>query len=1107
MDNYQRIGKLLNDLRDGLRPFVERELKKKFGKYWITEATKNWNYSVEFNDLDEPILDALALLKLMQDHWNEVFNNTLGYSDRSHVVELRDLRNKWAHAGDSNFSNHETLRAYETSILLLKSISAPGLMEIEKERDTFARLVYPPVSVVPAAKPTNQVMRAGVAGELMPWRKVVSPHVDVQNGTLRQAEFAADLQQVLDGTASREYAQPGEFFQRTYLTESLKTMLVSAIKRLQGELVQPVIQLQTNFGGGKTHSMLALYHLFGGTLAEGMPGAVGLLKEAGYKALPKVNRAVLVGTRLQAGTPTVYPDGVIVNTIWGEMAYQLGGKDGYMIVAEADRTSTNPGKALKTLFERFGPCLILIDEWIAYARQLYDRNDLCGGTFDTQFTFAQALTEEAKAAKNCLVLISVPVSDRKNNEKNDIEIGGKAGAEALERLRNVVSRVESSWRPATTEESFEIVRRRLFQPIDSPEQLKERDKVASAYVSFYRSNKDYFPMDAQTGDYEERLRSAYPIHPELFDRLYTDWGTSVRFQRTRGVLRLMASLIHFLWKGGYEQPLILPSDIAIYDEDVQSELTRNLTESWRSVIEKDIDGNFSLPSKMDAQNENFGKANATCRIARALFIGSAPLVDAQHKGMNYRRVLLGSVPVGEAPANFSDALNKLALNATYLYQDKEMYWYALSPTVAKLAADRQREVLKDKHRIKTELERRLRTALSERGDFEKIHILPDSSADVMDEESARLVVFGSEAAYRRVGDNLAFHAIRDMLQNRGNSPRRYKNALVFLAPDAVHYVDLEESIAYYLAWKSIIDESESLNLTAQQRRNGEESARNREGELFARLAETYSWLISPVQDEPKGTWELQSYPIKGNQSLAVKASLKLKEQDLLVNSLAGSILRQTMDRIPLWRGDHVSVRELVEDFATYPFLTRLRNSQVLLNAISDGSVSPTWQKDTFAVADGYDSVGGRYLTLTGGKPRRVNDSRSGLLLVKPETALKQIEKETPVPLDDDQVPTLIKTIRPTTGSIGGNDPGESVVQRKPKRYHGSANIRMDRPVKHLTEIINELVVHLTSLIHTDVKIQIEISAKSENGFEEKTIRTVIENGKVLGFDSNSFEEE
>src|SRR5262249_31131353 len=236
-------------------------------------------------------------------------------------------------------------------------------------------------------------------------------------------------------------------------------------------------------------------------------------------------------------------------TLWGELAWQLGGKKAYAKLKADDQEGTSPGDRLRELFNEYSPCLILIDEWVAYARQLHDQSDLPAGSFETQFTFAQALTESAKLAKSCLLVISLPASDTQGSphtQADDVEVGGQRGREALDRLRNVVGRVESSWRPASAEEGFEIVRRRLFAPLSDPAQFKDRDVVARAFADFYRAHIQESPPDCRDVDYEKRIRAAYPIHPEIFDRLYTDWSTLVKFQRTRGVLRLMAAVIHSL---------------------------------------------------------------------------------------------------------------------------------------------------------------------------------------------------------------------------------------------------------------------------------------------------------------------------------------------------------------------------------------------------------------------------------------------------------------------------------------------------------------------------------------------------------------------------------
>ena len=186
----------------------------------------------------------------------------------------------------------------------------------------------------------------------------------------------------------------------------------------------------------------------------------------------------------------------------------MGGAAAYERIAKDDEHATSPGDRLRQLLVDYGPCLILIDEWVAYARQLHDQSDLPAGSFETQFTFAQALTESVKLAGNCLLVVSLPASDSNASphaQADDIEVGGQRGREALDRLRNVIGRVESSWRPASAEEGFEIVRRRLFEPFADSAQFKDRDVVARAFAEFYRRQHQEFPPRVP----RRRLRKAH----------------------------------------------------------------------------------------------------------------------------------------------------------------------------------------------------------------------------------------------------------------------------------------------------------------------------------------------------------------------------------------------------------------------------------------------------------------------------------------------------------------------------------------------------------------------------------------------------------------------
>src|SRR5882672_1023118 len=590
--NQERVGKAMDLLRDGLRPFAERELKAKHGDRWSFEVRAALSGRQLGQNRGDLLQDVAVLLAVMDKAWGAVFSAILGRADRNLVLELIDVRNRWAH--QEPFSSDDSDRALDSMARLLTSVSAtPQADEVGKMKMELRRLTYDEQVRGEKRKAGGSLIEAAATGTLKPWREVVTPHADVASGRYQQAEFAADLWQVHIGQGGAEYKNPKEFFRRTYLTESLRRLLVGAVRRVGGEGGDPVIQLQTNFGGGKTHSMLALYHLFSGTPIADMAGAEAVLGEAGAKSLLKVQRVVLVGNKISPGNPSTNPDGTVIRTLWGELAWQLGGKKAFTRVAADDEKATSPGDVIRELMNEYGPSVILIDEWVAYARQLHEQSDLPAGSFDTQFTFAQALTESAKAAKNCLLVISLPASDTSGSphtQADDVEVGGQRGRESLDRLRNVVGRVESSWRPASAEEGFEIVRRRLFEPIVTKEQFVARDTVAREFHELYRTQHQEFPPECHGSDYERRMRAAYPIHPEIFDRLYSDWSTLVKFQRTRGVLRLMAAVIHSLWEKGDKNPLILPANIPIDDPHVQFELTRYLSDNWVPVIEKDVDG-------------------------------------------------------------------------------------------------------------------------------------------------------------------------------------------------------------------------------------------------------------------------------------------------------------------------------------------------------------------------------------------------------------------------------------------------------------------------------------------------------------------------------------
>ena len=1110
--NHERVGKALDLLKAGLGPFVDREVKGALESRRL-DAFKLRDYA------EDPVLankptsewDVAGLLRLMWATWNDVFRTILGRADRSLVSELRDHRNRWAH--QESFSSDDAYRALDSVGRLLAAVSAPQSDELERLKMELLRVRFDEQARGERRRQAGTAIGSAAVAGLKPWREIVTPHKDVASGRYQQAEFAADLWQVHLGEGTDEYRDPVEFFRRTYLTESLKGLLVGAIRRVAGRGGDPVVQLQTNFGGGKTHSMLALYHLFSGTVPGDLAGIDTVLQEAQATELGTARRVVLVGNKISPGNPVTKADGTVVRTLWGELAWQLGGKEAFARIAADDEKATNPGDALRELFNEYGPCLILIDEWVAYARQLHDQSDLPAGSFETQFSFAQALTESAKLANHCLLVISLPASDTAGSphtRADDVEVGGQRGREALDRLRNVVGRIESSWRPASAEEGFEIVRRRLFEPFSDPAQFKDRDVVARAFAELYRTQHQEFPPECRDVDYEKRIKAAYPIHPEIFDRLYTDWSTLVKFQRTRGVLRLMAAVIHSLWEKGDRNPLILPANIAIDDSRVQFELTRYLSDNWVPVLEKDVDGPSSLPLRLDGEVPNLGKFAASRRVARAIYLGSAPTADAAQRGIEDRRVKLGCVMPGESPAVFGDALRRLAGAATYLYQDGPRYWYSTQPTVTKLAEDRAEQLKRDPDKVVQELGSRLRSDLRSTGEFNRVHPLPQSGQDVPDDRDARLVVLAIDTPYSKERGNPAETAAKAILESRGSVPRIYRNALVFLAVDKTRLQDLDEAVRRYLAWESILGEREPLDLSPYQVKQAEIQKEAASSAVTARLPEAYQWLLVPGQTRPDAPIEWLAMRLSGQDSLAARASKKLKGDELLVTGFAATRLRMELDRVPLWRGEHVPIKQIVEDFARYLYLPRVSDPTVLLKSICDGVALLTWEHDAFAFADSFDDEAKRYRGLRGGQLVSLPDADAPGLLVKPDVARQQFDAEKPQPGGGGEAVhpgTGGEVPAPGDGSGPGTSPPDTPAATQPVRFHGTVPLDSARVGRDAGRIADEVISHLAGLVGAKVTVTLEISAEVPSGAPDHVVRTVTENSRTLKFTNQGFEKE
>jgi len=1078
-------------LPKALVPFVEKRLESSLTGHWQVKALEKLP-GLKPNSDGQITWDQAALLNAMDRFWMDAFKAVLGRAERSIVNELVDVRNKLSH--NESFTYDDAERALDSMRRLMEAISAGETADqLGKMRDTILRTKFTELQRNEERRKTQRLdISVDTVAGILPWREIVEPHQDVATGEFKQAEFAADLGKVHNGSAPSEYRDPSEFFARTYLTEGLSNLLIGAAKRLSGVAGDPVVELQTNFGGGKTHSMLALYHMAGQTPTEDLSGLDQLLSRNKLSVPAKINRAVLVGTSRGPQDEVSLEGGRKIRTTWGELAWQLGGAEAFEMLAENDEKGIAPGSnLLEAIFKKCAPCLILIDEWVAYLRQIYKVDGLPSGSFDSNLSFVQSLTEAVKASPGTLLVASLPASQ--------IEVGGEGGQEALARLKQTFSRVESSWRPASQEESYEIVRRRLFKEIPG-DKFHHRDNTLKQFAKLYRENANDFPQGCADEDYRRKLEKAYPIHPELFDQLYTGWGSLEKFQRTRGVLRLMAQVIHELWMGNDPSVMIMPGSVVISSARVEPELLHYLDASWQSIIAGDVDGNSSTPYKIDQSAPNLNRYSATRRVARAIFMGTAPTYGQENKGLDDKQINLGVVQPGERSAIFGDALRRLTNQAKFMHSDLGRYWYSVSASLNRIAADRAGQI--EEALVLLEIDKALTTyinGLGDRGHFDAIQAAPGTSADVPDEPGGvRAVVLGVAHPHTGRDGSEAMVEARDILLQRGNIPRVYRNMLIFLAAEARQLDNLKAAMGASLAWGEIVRDTKRLNLTQSDSSLAEAKLAEAKETVKTRLKEAWCYLLYPHQETAQADIEWASAKVPAQDGLLARASKKLVSDQGIWPELGPDNLSRQLEKY-IWNDkDHLSLKEIWKYLNRYTYLPRLKNREVLAKAVR--TAVSGMLPGPFAYAERWDDKTNSYvgLAIEGAVSAPVIiDSDS--VIVRSDVAEKFRSEGAGAGKGNDRGEKAPEGT-PEPGDAGGKQTNDGAkAERLPTRFQGTVMISSDRPARDMHQVVEAIIEQLTTIPGASVELKLEIDAEVPGGIDKGKSRTLLENASTLGF--------
>ena len=1090
----QRVEEGLEALRVGLAPYVAKHMRDRHGPNWRHYASR------AHRDERGGELDVYALLKTLLDQWSDLFRHDAKLRKaRSFISLALDARNSAAHfAGE--MESREALRYLDAMRELLAAVGAtPQVAIIEGLYEAERAASGGQPAAAPAALPLEE---PPPPERLRPWREVCEPHPDVLEARFSDAEFAANLALVDQGEGGEDYGDPAAFFRITYATEGLRRVLTATVARLAGRGGEPVIGLQTNFGGGKTHTMLALHHLAGAAEAgyspERLDGMGPIFEAAGVETLGRVTRAVFVGTHKGAAESMHAENGREIRTLWGYLAWRLGGWEAVDTIADSEAAGTNPGsERLIPILRGAAPCLVLMDEVVAFARQLR------GLQYDAFHAFIQSLTEAAAAVEGAVVVGSLPESGA--------EVGDEQGRDALRRLEKIFGRVQSAWTPASGIETFEIVRRRLFQPLDEAGS-KARDDTVRAFRRLYRENRADFPAETREAAYEEQMRRAYPLHPEVLRRFSGDWSVLDKFQRTRGVLKIMANAIYALWSGESAAPLITPALLPFRDNKVRTALLEPLDRAFGPILQSEVDGEQSLTARVEAQRPRLLRARAATLAARAVFFATAPHAGAARGAMAGADLRLACAQPGDQIAIFGEALQEIASRSAHLYRDGDRYWFSPQPTLNKLAADRARDVSND------DADRRIIEVLHEeqarRAGFPRVHAAPDDPTEIDDRRTVALVILPPAAAHdpgAGAGSQAAVVA-GETIERRGSGQRRFRNSLIFVAADVSNVEAARENARRERAWQSILDDGDlRQNLTLAQASDAEAQARRSRDALRQSVRGAWVHVLHPGPSDRTETGEAPSsrgYDMGstrivnrgGGKSVPEAVWDKVSTDGTVFGEIGPANLMQSL--APIWPSDrsHLNIDDIRDWFASYVYLPRLRDEATL-----DGALQRLVENlaDPFAYASGFDEESGAYEGVMDGRALMPGHFKSGLLVRREAIPAAKLD---PAPAGPGDKVGSVPDIPPPKPQDGGGAPASPP---RPKRFFASLEIDPERAGLEVARIMDGLLVELTRVSGSTLRLQLEIEgAAGDGGYPEDVVDTVKANARDLRLDDDNlgFEE-
>ncbi len=923
-NNRNNLDKALGQFIEAIRLFLVSELKKEYGKSWeleyynsLSEKQKSdWDNQskggretsslIDFNNLGT---FAIKQKKFLQKFFGRDANNL-----PTKFNEITDARNMFAHY--DNWDNDIAETAFLHMIGIAKTLS---MNELENEIRNLKDNKSVEEQIAEEKKTSPAVKTSTTA-----WFNNVKPHLDIRQGNLDESVFAADLAEVSKGSGRAVYNNQSMFFDKTFFTEGLTNISNRVVKGLNGneDGENRVISLQTGFGGGKTHTLISLYHLAkaGKDISANAKVNEKLSVKPKYE---KVNIAVFTN-KTNDPTQGREIDGLHIKTIWGELAYQLGGKKLYEKIRPNDEARTAPKGLFLDILKTAAPSLILIDELADYC--VAAAGITVGGTTlsDQTISFMQEFTESVSRVKNSVAVITLPASVQ--------EVANSSQAAAiLQSLESRVKRVGADTKPVAEEEIFEVIRHRLFEGIGDREVT---EGVLASYSEMYQNLWTELPSRSNKSEYVEMMRRSYPFHPELINIFKDKWASHPQFQRTRGVLRLLASIVSDLWKRRNSlvgnHTLIHPSHLQLDNLDtLTGEIKKLYGFGYDAVISADVCGINSNAYQIDQDKPAFNEHALTQGIATAIYLNSFGSKGV-NKGITVKELKLQLlVPDGFNHNSINSSLDELQNKAYYLYYSQagaseQRFWFHTKPNLNILVNNALSDIKNER------IESQIINLLEEKAlKVTKIKTIVNPKGDIPELKSPSLIIMPPSLPHN--GNKKLESAIKEIALKKGNSDRIYRNTILFLSISSQGKAVLYGVIREYLACKKIKDEYQTT-LEQEQKielRNRTEEAQKK---MQHELVTAYNQIHKYSAAKGVNTIELKQFADTLDRQISTNLFDKLKEEEYLLESVGLNTLRKN-NLLPE-DGKPIQAAQVLEAFLRYDDKPMIVDKSAIQNSLT-----------------------------------------------------------------------------------------------------------------------------------------------------------------------------